>query len=321
MPGSTLTITPPSGLGRSKFDLHRAVCSYGYFLLAPNFWDVDKKTFRRPLRTSAGRVVHAVIRQRKDGRLTVRCDRVVARKDHAVIKAQIARMFRFEESYTRWRRVHPLAKKRRFDRMFRSPTLFEDMVKTITSCNVTWRNTIAMNKLMVQHVGHGGFPSPTQLADFGEQRLKDACKVGYRADRIIRLARSVVEGQLDLEAFEDAQRTSDEVYEKFLAIHGLGPYAAGNLCHLVGRYDRLAIDTETYRHFCQHHNVKRPKPDNAAGLKRLHQKIEKHYGQYAPHQFLAYWFELWEDYQTRFGPAWRWDRETTGTQFTAAVLK
>ncbi|MBB6430153.1 endonuclease III domain-containing protein [Algisphaera agarilytica] len=316
---TTLTVTPPS----KCFDLHRAVCSYGYFILAPNHWLIDKKVLHRPLRTSAGRLVHTVIRQRKDGKLAIQCDRDVPRKDHDTLKQQVARMFRFGEDYRGWRKVHPQAKRRRFDRMFRSPSLFEDMVKTITSCNVTWRNTIVMNQRMVQHVGHGGFPTPEQLADFGEQRLKDLCRVGYRADRIIRLARMVADGDLDLDWFEApaAERNSDEIYEGFLELHGFGPYAAANLCHLVGRYDKLAIDTETYRHFCLHYNVKRPKGDNAAGLKRLHAKIEKHYGQFAPYQFLAYWFELWEDYQTRYGPAWRWDRDTTGTQFTAAVLK
>ncbi|MEO1236589.1 MAG: endonuclease III domain-containing protein [Planctomycetota bacterium] len=319
MPGSTLTLTPPRS--PRGFDLHRAVCSYGYFILAPNRWDVDRKVLHRPLRTRAGRVVPAAIRQRRDGTLAIRCDRTVPRKEHRFLRDQVARMLRFDEDYDDWRRLHPEAKRRRFDRMFRSPTLFEDMVKTITSCNVTWRNTIVMNRTLVEHVGHGGFPTPEQVADFGEQRLKDRCKVGYRAERIVRLARRVADGDLDLAWFEDPARTTEEIYDAFLDLHGIGPYAAGNLCHLVGRYDRLAIDTETYRHFCLHHNVKRPKGDDAAGLKRLHRKIERHYGRYAPYQFKAYWFELWEDYQARFGPAWRWDRDTTGAQFTAAVLK
>lgn len=313
---TTLTLTPPA-----RFDLHRAVCSYGYFILAPNFWDVEKRLLHRPLRTEAGRLVKTVIRQRRDAKLIVRCDRSVPRSDHPYLREQVSRMFRFDENFRGWRKVHPQAKRRGFDRMFRSPTLFEDMVKTITSCNVTWRNTIAMNKRMVEHVGHGGFPTPTQLADFGEQRLKETCRVGYRADRIIRLARSVADGELDLSWFEDSHRTSDELDAAFRGLHGIGPYAAANLCHLVGRYDKLPIDTETYRHFCLHYKIKRPKGDDAAGLKRLHHKIETHYAQYAPYQFLAYWFELWEDYQSRFGPAWRWDRDTTGTQFTAAVLK
>ena len=304
-----------------RFSLHHAVCSYGYFILAPNRWDVERRVLHRPLRTPDGRLLHTTLRQARDGTLRLACDRAVPRAHHAGLRRQVARMLRFDEDFGPWRRLHPGARKRGFDRMFRSPTLFEDLVKTITSCNVTWRNTIAMNRLMVEHVGGGGFPSPEQLADFGEQRLKESCRVGYRADRIVRLARRVADGELDLADFEDPGRDSDAVYADFLAIHGLGPYAAANLCHLVARYDKLAIDTETYRHFCHHYDVDRPKSSDAAGLKRLHHHIEQHYGRYAPFQFLAYWFELWEDYQARFGPAWGWDRETTGTQFTAAVLK
>jgi len=313
---TTLTLRPPP-----RFDLHRAVCSYGYFILLPNHWDVQKRVLHRPLRTSAGRVVKTVLRQRADGVLSLACHRAVPREDHATLRAQVRRMLRFGEDFTAWRGLHPLAKKRGFDRMFRSPTLFEDIVKTITSCNVTWTNTIQMNRLMVEHVGHGGFPSPVQLADFGEARLKERCRVGYRAARIVRLARDVVDGALDLDAFETPGRSSDDLFEVFRGIYGIGPYAAGNLCHLVGAYDRLAIDTETYRHFCAAYKVKRPKGDDAAGLKRLHTRIEKHYAQYAPFQFLAYWFELWEDYQNRCGPAWSWDREKTGVTFTAARLK
>ena len=311
-----ITLTPP---GPGRFDLSRAVCSYGYFLLAPNHWDTRKKQLARPLRTSDGRRVVTLLRQRRDGKLELRCDRFVARTEHAFLRRQIARMLRFDESFAAWRKVHPLAKRRRFDRMFRSPTLFEDTVKTITSCNVTWRNTIAMNRLMVEHVGQGAFPTPTELADFGVERLKTRCKVGYRAERIVRLARDVVDGRLDLDAFDDPGRPSDELYAGFLKLYGIGPYAAANLCHLVGAYDHLAIDTETYRHFCLHYQVQRP--DTPAGLSKLHEQIEAHYQQYAPYQFLAYWFELWEDYQARKGPAWTWDRDTTGTEFTAALLQ
>ena len=313
---TVLTLQPPP-----RFDLHRAVCSYGYFVLPPNRWDVPTRVLHRPLRTAAGRVVKTSLRQRKDGTLVLACNRTVPRADHATLKDQVRRMLRFDEDFTAWRALHPVAKKRRFDRMFRSPTLFEDVVKTITSCNVTWTNTIQMNRLMVEHVGDGGFPTPEQLADFGEARLKERCRVGYRAGRIAQLARDVASGDLDLSAFETPGRASADLFESFRGIYGIGPYAAGNLCHLVGAYDRLAIDTETYRHFCAQYKVKRPQGSDAAGLKRLHAKIEKHYGQYAPFQFLAYWFELWEAYQARRGPAWSWDRDTTGASFTASQLK
>ncbi len=312
---TTLTLRPPP-----RFNLPRAVCSYGYFVLPPNRWDVATQALHRPLRTAGGRVVKVVVRQRADGVLVAACHRTVPRADHGALKNQLRRMLRLDEDLSAWHAAHAVAKTQRFDRMYRSPTLFEDVVKTITSCNVTWPNTISMNRLMVEHVGHGGFPTPEQLADFGEARLKERCRVGYRAQRIVRLARDVLAGSVDLAWFETPGRTSDELFEGFRSLYGIGPYAAGNLCHLVGVYDRLAIDTETYRHFCNTHKLTRPKASDAAGLKRLEKTISVHYGRYAPFQFLAYWFDLWQDYQARCGPAWRWDRDTDGASFTASKM-
>ena len=51
----------------------------------------------------------------------------------------------------------------------------------------------------------------------------------------------------------------------------------------MGHYDRIAIDSETYRHYCDTHGIARP--DNP---KQLHDAIDAHYARYAPYQFLAY---------------------------------
>ena len=234
-------------------------------------------------------------------------------------------MLRLDEDQRAWQRsvrgLDPALAGRNYGRMFRSPTLFEDMVKTMTSCNVTWRNTITMNRLLCEHVGDGGFPTPRQVIAFGTDALRTRCKVGYRAERIVRLAERFGEDdQLQRELEDDAAETG-VIYERLLKLHGIGPYAAGNICHLLGRYERLAIDSETYRHFSQHHRVPRPAAKDLAGLKRFNQQITEHYHRYQPYAFKAYWFELWSDYEARFGRAWTWDRDTTGTRFTAAVLQ
>jgi 3-methyladenine DNA glycosylase/8-oxoguanine DNA glycosylase len=228
-------------------------------------------------------------------------------------------MLRLDEDFSPWRRVHPEARRRGFDRLFRSPTLFEDMVKTITGCNVTWPNTMRMNALLCDRVGGGGFPTPGQLAQVTPAWLKGQCKVGYRAKRIVMLARAAALGRLDLERFERPGRGGGEVYEDLCRIHGIGPYAAANILQLLGRYDRLAIDSETYRHFRQAYGV--PTPRTAGGLRRLHRRIERHYACYAPYQFLAYWFELWRGYERRAGDARAWDAARQGPGFTAAKMR
>ncbi|HEX7009707.1 MAG TPA: hypothetical protein VF184_06975 [Phycisphaeraceae bacterium] len=310
--GSTLTLPTPRG-----FDLARAVCSYGYFLLAPNLWDPAGQTLSRPLRGRGDRLIPVTIRQ-PAGRqvLVLRCGVRVERDERGLIHAQVRRMLRLDEDLSGWFRIHPRARRRKFGRLFRSPTLFEDMIKTITGCNVTWRNTMRMNELLCQVVGQGGFPTPKQLAAWRPDRLKRATKVGYRAQRIVRLARDVAQGRLDLAWFEAPERDSQEVYQALRRIHGIGDYAASNLCQLLGFYDRLAIDTETYRHFCLQHNLPRPKSPS-----RLHARIEAHYRRFAPYDFLAYWFDLWQDYEQRFGDARQWLAHRDGANFTASRLR
>lgn len=50
----------------------------------------------------------------------------------------------------------------------------------------------------------GNFPSPAELVSIDEQVLAKRCKLGYRAKRIISLARSVVEGRIQLRQLEEA---------------------------------------------------------------------------------------------------------------------
>lgn len=313
MTGARSTLTIRVGPG---FDLSRAVCSYGYFLLAPNRWDPAQRSLHRPLRGHEDRVIPATMTQRQPQVVHVVCGVRVSRSEAAIIRHQVRRMLRVGEDFSLWHRLHPDARRQRFDRLFRSPSLFEDIVKTITSCNVTWPNTMRMNALLCEQIGRGAFPTPHDLARTRVDTLKRKCKVGYRAQRIVGLARQVVRGDLNLADLEDPSRPTDEVFHQLKQIHGIGDFAAGNISHLLGRYDRLAIDSETYRHFRQQHGI-----DTPANPKTIHGLIEAHYAKYRPYQFLAYWFELWEAYQHRFGNALGWTSDDPGPNFTAANLK
>jgi len=306
---STLTLTVPH-----RFDLARAVCSYGYFILAPNRWDIARQRFGRPLRLPDDSLVDTEARQVKT-KLVIGCDRRLDRCEQQHIKAKYQRMLRFGEAFSEWRRLHPEAAKRGFERLFRSPTFFEDAVKTITGCNVTWTNTIRMNQLLCEHYGANGFPSPRKIARVKPESLKKKCKVGYRAERIVRLAKAIQNGGVDPSWFEDPSRATDELFAKLKTLYGFGDYAANNMLQLLGRYDRLPIDSETYRHFCKIKNIDRPQDPT-----ELHPKIERYYNQFGDYRFLAYWFELWQGYEKHVGePAHHWDERHNGS-FTASQL-
>ena len=46
----------PLALGESKstFNMEKAVCNHGFFMMAPNSWDPSTKTLQRPLRLANG---------------------------------------------------------------------------------------------------------------------------------------------------------------------------------------------------------------------------------------------------------------------------
>lgn len=310
--GTRLTLGLPDG-----FVLAKAVCSYGYFLLAPNHWEVEVGCFTTCLRVGKGVRVRVVVSEGRDpGRLVVACDRRLDRGEQSEVKRQLGRVLRLGEDLSGWWKIHTKARREGFGRLFRSPTLWEDIVKTITGCNTTWTSTIRMNRLLVERVGKGGFPTPSEVCRYGARRLKERCKVGYRAERIVGVARAILEGRLVPSWFESSERSAEEVEAALRELNGIGPYAAANICQLLGFYDYLAIDSETYRHFCEMKGVARPEKD-----KVLDPLIEAHYEPMRPYRFLAYWYDLWRAYEQRVGPAEGWVRERDAERFTASKLR
>jgi 3-methyladenine DNA glycosylase/8-oxoguanine DNA glycosylase len=131
-------------------------------------------------------------------------------------------------------------------RLLRSPTVWEDAVKTLLSVNTTWRQTVAtaghLVTLTEARCG-GAFPPPESIAAAGPDALRAHCRLGYRADWIHRLAVALAEGSLDLEALKDPTLPEAEVAEGLRGIRGFGPYAVAHLQMLLGRYDVLPLDS------------------------------------------------------------------------------
>lgn len=49
-----------------------------------------------------------------------------------------------------FQRMHPRARQAGFGRLFRSPTLFEDMLKSILLCNCGWGRTLSMCRALCE---------------------------------------------------------------------------------------------------------------------------------------------------------------------------
>ncbi len=325
MKQATLQLTPPA-----DYDLARDVCSYGYFLLAPNHWDHESRVLWRVF-ALADEPVLAEIAQPKGagGKLRVRTSRSLLREGKDELVGQVTRMLRLDESaemLAEFHRLDPRFKESGRGRLFRSPTLFEDVIKTVTSCNVQWPGTITMNQRLCEVVGAkvrlGGvtahaFPSAKQLANVSAGTLRGRCRVGYRDKRIVELARlfsmPVKRGGIDQAMLQDPATPDDVLFRTLVDLPGIGPYAAANIMQLLGRYGRLPLDTESVRHG---RTMLGFKGSSAQVMKKVH----AHFAPMGEQAFRSYWFEMWTFYESKHGPAWTWERSTTGRLFTAAHL-
>ena len=116
----------------------------------------------------------------------------------------------------------------------------------------------------------------------GPDLLKQETGLGYRSDYVWQLARQVSEGTLDLAAFEDPTRPIEDLYRELRQIKGVGDYAAATILMLLGRYERLAIDSEL-RAFTAKKYFK-GETGTEAQLRALYEP----WGRW---QYLAYWFD------------------------------
>jgi 3-methyladenine DNA glycosylase/8-oxoguanine DNA glycosylase len=183
-------------------------------------------------------------------------------------------------------------------RMIRGSTVFEEAVKTLCTTNCSWSATIRMVSALVEHLGEKApcapptgpagraFPTPEAMAGVGEEFYRDIVRAGYRGRYLRTLARSITDGDLDLESLDrdPNELADDELERQLLALPGIGPYAAAHIMMMLGRYSRLVLDSWT-----------RPKYARLVGQPAADAEIEAHYKRYGSYQGLAFWLYLTRD--------------------------
>ena len=177
--------------------------------------------------------------------------------------------------------------------MLRSPTVFEEVVKTICTTNCAWSATVRMTTALVEHLGdpsagaHGrAFPRPEAMAEAHEDFYRDVVRAGYRGAYLKSIASAVATGELDLEQLHDPDLSDADVAERLLALPGVGPYAAAHVMMLLGRYSTLVLDSWT-----------RPKYARLTGKKKVADStIIRRFRGYGPYAGLAFWLFLTRDW-------------------------
>jgi N-glycosylase/DNA lyase len=285
------------GAGGEPVDLWRTLSSHGVADLPPNGLDEELRTLETTLPLPRDRARTVRIGDGRRGFARVEGEGVAAR-DGVVLTEAVRHMLRLDADLSGFYDVALADPDLSWaaagaGRMLRSPTVFEDVVKTICTTNCAWSATVRMSAALVSELGieapGGGrtFPTPEAMAEAPESFYKNVVRAGYRGPYLRSLAADVAAGTLDLEELNDPELPDDEVATQLLALPGCGPYATAHMMMLLGRYSRLILDSWT-----------RPKYAKLRGRKASDKTIERRFRPYREYAGLAFWLYLTRDWVT-----------------------
>ncbi len=294
--GSWSTTIELRGAGQEPVDLARTLLSHGVADLPPNSIAADGSRLDSVLLADGQAWPVALAAA---GPSTARLELAAGAPAGArkALVAQVRHMLRLDEDLSAFYLVaasDPVLAWAAMGagRMLRSPTVFEDLVKTICTTNCAWSATERMVGALVGSLGtpavgapeRRAFPTPATMAQAGEEFYRDVARAGYRGPYLRTLAADVADGRLDLEQLCNPALSDQEVAERLLAIMGVGPYAAAHMMMLLGRYGRLILDSWT-----------RPTYRRLSGRPRVTDKgIERAFRRYRQFAGLAFWLTLTE---------------------------
>lgn len=282
---------------RKPFNFTSVVNSHGWLQLAPFSYDENTNVLGYILQLSNERVVELTLRDGLDC-VIVETDKL-DKKERGEVVDKVDWMFGLDMEFARFysaSRGEPKLKRvkqRSLGRVLRSPTVFEDVLKTILTTNTLWGATKNMTRKLVDHYGASlegepekrAFPNPASIAASSPEVLKEAVRVGYRAPAIHQLATRVATGQLDLESLKTSTIPTLELRKQLLTINGVGPYAAANLLMILGRHDFIPIDSYALKMVS--HEWYEGEPITA-------KEVEKRFEKWGEFKGLAFWFWDWK---------------------------
>jgi N-glycosylase/DNA lyase len=285
---------PPS------FNFDRTAASHGWCELPPFTVDESWTAIGRVVSLGAGRDPVAVRITGAPGALLVNAPGRLAKRDAERIARDARHMFRLDDDLGGF--YSSLSAAPGFEwvarsgagRLLRSPTVYEDLVKSLATTNCSWSLTKLMCARLVAGLGRparggGGhaFPGPAEMAAAPLGFYRDEMRAGYRAPYFKELSERVAAGELDVESWLASELPTPELRREMKRVKGVGDYAAENLLKLVGRYDVLALDSWVRATFARKHNRGRACAD---------EKIARHYARFRHWRGLALWCDMTQDW-------------------------
>ena len=277
------------------FSFERTVQSHGWYDLAPFVLDEQLMKLRYVFRDKrSGKIVQGTL-SFDNSAIRIELDQAVSEKSS--IEADARHILRLDDDVEDFYAV--IEPHQTFEwvrtmgagRLLRSPTVFEDLVKTLCTTNCSWGLTKKMVTNLVDSLGEPGgkgiaaFPTPAVMAGKDERFYREEIKAGYRSPFFVELAEKVASGTVNPENWLTSEMPTTELRKEIKSIKGIGDYAADNLLKLLGRYDGLALDSWLRSQFYKKHNRNKPCPDK---------KIERRYANFGKWKGLVLWCDMTE---------------------------
>jgi N-glycosylase/DNA lyase len=282
----------------ANFNFRRTVYSHGWYDLAPFELDKENWILTRVFDIENAEPVSASIQESDDG-LLIEIFGETDEKTAEKINKDFRRCLRLDEDYSNFYLLTNNDKHFRWisetgsGRLLRSPTVFEDLVKTICTTNCSWALTRKMVVNLVEklgdetEVGRKSFPTPAKFAEMPVEFYRDEIRAGYRAPYFPELANKITNGALDVESWLTSDLPTKDLKKHIKSIKGCGDYAAENLLKLLGRYDGLALDSYLRMRYAQVHNNRESVPDK---------QIYDHYENFGEWCGLALWLDMTKEW-------------------------
>jgi len=288
----TRHLQPPKG-----FSFAQTVQSHGWYNLRPFELDTNRMRLRYVFRYRASEKVVSGTLSLEGGQIRIDLESAVS--DKSWVERDARHILRLDDDVDEFyadiapHESFKWVQKMGAGRLLRSPTVYEDLVKTMCTTNCSFGLTRNMVTNLVDTLGErsrkgaAAFPTAAAMAGMNERYYRDEIKAGYRSPYFVELAEKVAAGKVDPEAWLTSELPTPELKKEIKSIKGIGDYAAENLLKLLGRYDGLALDSWLRSQFYKKHNRNKPCPDK---------KIERRYAAFGKWRGLVLWCDMTEDW-------------------------
>ncbi len=282
----------------NNFSFKATVYSHGWSELAP--FELDDKNWKLNFvfdLTNGQKPIFATIYEDQRKILIETEAEKMSKKASEKILHDTRHILRIDEDfrefykYTNAEKSLKWISKKKAGRLIRSPTVFEDLVKTVCTTNCSWSLTKKMVSNLVEKLGENSdtgkktFPTAEAMAKMSPDFYRDEIRSGYRSPYFAELAETVASGKINPEDWFTTDLPTNELKKEMKKLKGVGDYAAENLLKLVGRYDGLALDSFLRSEFYKKHNSEQLCNDK---------QIEKHYEHFGSWRGLAIWLDMSE---------------------------